>query len=1050
MSLRSFLAAVILFVLVTDTAISQTPVPLDSFETLTGWNAVHTHGEGATISLHTDPGPTGNAMCMDFAFSGFMGGVMAWKSFPLTLPKNYQIVFDVKADAPVNNFEIRLVDSAGNVWWDNRLNYEFPKSWTTLKLKKQQFAYAWGPAYGGVIDRLDKIELNISVGEGGKGRVWIDNLRLEPLDEESAHPHIAAVESSAGGTSAKIANGDSSVAGWRSGGKSNAWIELKLRGTPGVGGVVVDWDQRDYPVAYELQASTGGHYESVYSVENGTGGLHYLPIHEIDATALRLVIKTTNRGQGVALRSLTVKGPEFSESWNKVFASIANASPKGWYPKYFHNAISFWTLVGVSGDEKEALMNEQGQIETDRMGFSIEPFLHVNGKFYTWNDARTTPALVDNELPIPSVRWDLPESLSMTVTGVAAGIEDSSALFVRYHVVNSGMHSAAGSFFAALRPFQVDPPWQIFTIVGGTARVDSITCGSSLRVNDRYVVPLTDGASSGCAGFDQGDALRWLEKGKLPPSASVRDRNGHASGAIRYPLNLAPGDSADFILAMPFHGTPARYALSGCSKSDALKRFLGEERSVADFWQARFQHVNISLPPSAMSVVRSLRSNLAYILINRDGAGLQPGSRSYERSWMRDGCMIATALLQLGVKDEVKRYIDWFSRYQRADGFIPCIVDRRGAEAVPENDSHGQYLYMIRQYFEYTADTAWLKSKRENIRRTTSYIMALRRKGGQSKIDPSLDPFAGLVPASISHEGYSAKPMHSYWDNFYCLRGLKDAAEMLSVLGEDSLAQAASMDVIEYRSDIQRSVKLTMKILGITHVPGCVELGDQGGLSNTIIVDPVDEVPLVPMEGLLADFEKFWSEFRGREDGTARWFAYLPYEWRYVNAFTEIGWRQRANELFSTLMRDRRPPQWNHWAEIVWRQPDAADNIGDMPHSWAGSDYIRAVRSMIAFERTSDSTLVLLGGIPDSWATEGDGLRITDLPLPGGTISLRAKATTEGYAVSISGTVPARCRQIIVKNLSNRPVNSVEGTALRWQAADEARITSLPATIIIH
>jgi hypothetical protein len=31
---------------------------------------------------------------------------------------------------------------------------------------------------------------------------------------------------------------------------------------------------------------------------------------------------------------------------------------------------------------------------------------------------------------------------------------------------------------------------------------------------------------------------------------------------------------------------------------------------------------------------------------------------------------------------------------------------------------------------------------------------------------PGRKLFYGLLPASISHEGYSAKPMHSHWDNF--------------------------------------------------------------------------------------------------------------------------------------------------------------------------------------------------------------------------------------------------------------------------------------------
>ena len=32
--------------------------------------------------------------------------------------------------------------------------------------------------------------------------------------------------------------------------------------------------------------------------------------------------------------------------------------------------------------------------------------------------------------------------------------------------------------------------------------------------------------------------------------------------------------------------------------------------------------------------------------------------------------------------------------------------------------------------------------------------------------------FFGLLPESISHEGYSSKPMHSYWDDFFALQGL--------------------------------------------------------------------------------------------------------------------------------------------------------------------------------------------------------------------------------------------------------------------------------------
>ena len=214
-------------------------------------------------------------------------------------------------------------------------------------------------------------------------------------------------------------------------------------------------------------------------------------------------------------------------------------------------------------------------------------------------------------------------------------------------------------------------------------------------------------------------------------------------------------------------------------------------------------------------VVNTIRSNLAYILINRDGPGIQPGSRSYERSWMRDGAMIATALLQMGVTEEVRQYIEWYARYQRADGFIPCIVDSRGAEAVPEHDAHGQFLYMVMQYFRFTRDTTWLRGQWDRVWRTAQYIRGLRQQR-KAEIyrtgDPGQRARFGLVPESISHEGYSAKPMHSYWDNFFCLRGLKDAAAIAATLGERRAEAELSAEVQDYRKAITNSISLAMRL----------------------------------------------------------------------------------------------------------------------------------------------------------------------------------------------------------------------------------------------
>ncbi len=137
----------------------------------------------------------------------------------------------------------------------------------------------------------------------------------------------------------------------------------------------------------------------------------------------------------------------------------------------------------------------------------------------------------------------------------------------------------------------------------------------------------------------------------------------------------------------------------------------------------------------------------------------------------------------MGIKKEVKGFLDWYSKFQYPSGKIPCVVDKRGAEPTSENDSHGEFIYAILQYFIFTHDTTFLKDKYENVKKAVDYIEYLtnQRKTKQYQKKDSL-AFYGLMPESISHEGYSAHPMHSYWDDFFTMRGLKDAVTIAHIL----------------------------------------------------------------------------------------------------------------------------------------------------------------------------------------------------------------------------------------------------------------------------
>ncbi|HEC0920947.1 TPA: hypothetical protein R1S30_005062, partial [Escherichia coli] len=130
--------------------------------------------------------------------------------------------------------------------------------------------------------------------------------------------------------------------------------------------------------------------------------------------------------------------------------------------------------------------------------------------------------------------------------------------------------------------------------------------------------------------------------------------------------------------------------------------------------------------------------------------------------------------------------------------------------------------------------------------------------------------FYGMMPASISHEGYSAKPMHSYWDNFWALRGYKDATLLATQLGKvEAMQIAESRD--QFRDDLQASLLSAMQQHNIDYLPGSAELGDFDATSTTIALAPGGEQGRLPQQALEATFERYWKEFVARRDGKREW-----------------------------------------------------------------------------------------------------------------------------------------------------------------------------------
>lgn len=1023
---------------------------VDDFDRINAWSA-HP-ADGVELSLRSDRGRRGRALRLDFSFSGG-GYAIARRAVALDLRGNYAFTFWMKGVAAPNTLEFKLIDQSGeNVWWHTERDRVFDGEWHLITIRRRQISFAWGPKGGGTLDHVAALELVITAGSGGgKGSVWFDDLTLAPLPESvpnALKPMVRASTSRTGHSPLALVDGDTATS-WRAPGK-RASVTIDFGREREYGGLMLAWEPGRAAQRYTVLASDNGKvWRQLERRTRGRGSRDYFFLPDTHSRFLRFDLAAPEGVIGFGLREVRVEPLESSASRNTFFAVVARDAARGSYPRYFAGERSSWTVVGADGALDEALLSEDGALEPGSGAFTVEPFLFANGKLLTWADGTRSASLEQQRLPIPTVmrRSDL---ASLSITAFARGEESGSSVVARYRITNHRRTPMRGTLFLALRPFQVNPPWQFLGTPSGVSRVDSIAWdGAKVVINgDRTVVPLTPAHGFGAAPFAAGDIVEYLRAGAVPPRIAARDPFGAASGALFWPFDLAPDSSATIAVEVPL-GVRAPTVLTDRSAAGVDRALEASAR----LWAATVERASIRLPGVGSRISNTIASTLAYILINRDGPALQPGSRSYERSWIRDGALTSTALLRFGHADAVRDFVIWYADYQYPNGKIPCCVDRRGADPVPEHDSHGEFIYLVMEYFRHTGDRAVLAQMWPHVTAAVGYLDSLRqtRRTAEYRIGPNRLYF-GLLPPSISHEGYSAKPMHSYWDDFFALRGFKDAVAMAFALGHTTDANRFAAMRDEFATDLYASIHAVMAERRIDYIPGAADLGDFDATSTTIAISPVDELPRLPRAALERTFERYWTEASARAHTGATWEAYTPYELRTVGAMLRLGWKTRALVMLDAFLDDQEPVAWNQWPEVVWRDRRAPKFIGDLPHTWVGSDFLRSAADLFVYEREVDSTLVVAQGIPDAWLADS-GITVTRLSTWWGPVSYTAvrvgSVTTLTIASSSMRMPPGGLVVHVPGNALPRRI-TVNGQSGVPAVSGTITVRAVPATIVFE
>ena len=273
-----------------------------------------------------------------------------------------------------------------------------------------------------------------------------------------------------------------------------------------------------------------------------------------------------------------------------------------------------------------------------------------------------------------------------------------------------------------------------------------------------------------------------------------------------------------------------------------------------------------------------------------------------------------------------------------------------------------------------------------HVEKAVAYIDELRRQRRRTSYASPEKLYFGLLLESISHEGYSAHPVHSYWDDFFALKGLKDAVDLARDLGktDEAARWAASRD--EFRTDLYASLNRVI----------------DGGGSITSPAPPIWPISIPPRPPSRSVPAASWTI--SRQAAAPDPGAHLRRYWQGIEKLRKsrrleglhslraahrrhprphgpARARPRALGLF---LADRRPPPGTSGPR--WSTKTSAPRLPGRPAAHLGRlGFVRSFLDLLAYERDSDQALVLAAGVPDTWIAAPGGVTVRRLPTPSGS-----------------------------------------------------------------
>lgn len=493
--------------------------------------------------------------------------------------------------------------------------------------------------------------------------------------------------------------------------------------------------------------------------------------------------------------------------------------------------------------------------------------------------------------------------------------------------------------------------------------------------------------------------------GKLNGALEAQDQvAGLCSAVFAWPFRVADSEVFEIDVRLPvdlFSGAADLAEVRGTPVAEL-------EAANREFWTSKIlgQGVQPGLPRPVAHLTDLFRQARTQLLVLSDHGEIHPGPTVYDSFWIRDSSVEATACALVGDSALVERQLGthYPLKFNLGTGRIgPCA--EYGFYGGPhekedrEWDSNGQALWAIgrfdrtigrqtafgaKLYVPYVRDAArWLRDNRDQY---------------------------GLLHSGWSAEHLGERDKPHYWDDFWALAGLYEAARLAERIGAPEVGELWSVF-----DDLKRATGDSIRwVLGEQRRRGAWETyiptgpGDVGRLDSTMIGAAAYFHPLrLHMGSKLGDdidgaarctLDTMYAHFvTGGYRHEAAWQAYGPYlTLQLAHAYLLAGDPERMDALLGWTVAAGFPSVAERAVALgAWNEqhafPIASDfrevpysrwYMGDIPHGWAAAEYLLLIRDILFFEADEDHDphLYIAPGIRPHWVPGDEPVTVDAAP----------------------------------------------------------------------